>query len=470
MKFSSLHCAIPALIATLTVLISLPAYAQVTEMTMDNGLRVVVAESHAVPIVAVDVWVRAGTRREKPDEPGVAHYLEHMIFNGTPLHPTEESVDGSIEDLGGSIDAATSYDWAHFFTEVPTSGYSAATALLADVLEHSTLDADAVESERQIILDEIDRASDDPGENLQDTARSLIYDSQSAYARPITGTSDDVKAVTRDEIVTFYKTYYVPNNVTVVISGDVTTAEAQTAVKQAFGDWKESDTLPDDSTSNVSAYVPTSGTAPAAVKRLIQNDANESYLVMAFHAPPVCDTPDAWDMDVLLTLFGQGGNNRLNTELKVKQNLVTSIQADYLTQHDPGILTVTASMPTANVDAVQVGILDQIQQLRTTQIGSAELTAAKLALKASYLFDVDTDSGHADSLGFYDMIDSYQYDADYQSHIDSVTSADIQRIAIKYLDPSSYTLVLQVPPSDPITASSNSLSSLVLASDGRDTR
>jgi len=433
-------------------LLAKPASAQVTEVTLDNGLRVIVFESHAVPIVAVDAWVRAGTRRETQGQPGVAHFLEHLLFKGTPTHPDEESVDGTIEDLGGSLDAATSYDWAHFYTEVPATGYGQAISLLADILQHASLTSNSIEEERPIILDEISQNSSDPLTSMEDTVRGLIYTSDSAYSRSITGTADQVQAVTRDQIVAFYNTYYVPNNTTLVVSGDVNTGDVVKFAMAQFGAWAKSTTLPVDGDTQRSSYLIPTDDSSRIRKTLLQQDGSESYVVMGFPAPSVTDQPDAWDMDVLLTLLGQGGNNLLTTDLKIKGQLVNTIGADYLTQKDPGILTISASLPTANVQAVQDAILVEIKKLRTNLISDQVLMAAKNALKANYLFDVDTDSGHADSLGFYDCIDSYQYDVDYLKNIDAVTAADIQRIAQKYLDPESYAVVLQVPAPDVSTA------------------
>jgi zinc protease len=170
-------------------------------------------------------------------------------------------------------------------------------------------------------------------------------------------------------------------------------------------------------------------------------------------------------MDVLLTMLGQGGNNRLTEQLKDKAHLVDTISADYLTQKDPGILTISASMPTANVISVQAAILQQVKLMRDQPVSNSELEAAKNALKANYLFDVDTDSGHADSLGFYDEIDTYLYDINYLDRISSVTAGDIQNVAKKYLDPSAYAIALQIPPPDVSTVSSGSGHSLKLAID-----
>jgi zinc protease len=330
--FSRWFCYV-ALSVLLACFSTLCAEAQVSEITLDNGMRVIIAESHSVPIVAIDAWLSAGTRRESPNQAGVAHFLEHVLFKGTPTHPDEESVDGSIEDLGGTLNAATSYDWAHFYTEVPSAGCNDAITLLADILQHASLKQAAIDEERPIILDEVARDADDPLTSLTDTVRTLTYAPSCAYGRPITGSADAVREVTRDEIVHFYATYYAPNNLTLVVSGDVSPAEVQKCVSAEFGNWKKSTTLPLESSAERSSYRVVDSSDQPIQKSLIQKDANQSYLVMGFKAPSVAEQPDSWDMDVLLTMLGQGGNNRLTEQLKDKAHLVDTISADYLTLH-----------------------------------------------------------------------------------------------------------------------------------------
>ena len=324
--------------------------------------------------------------------------------------------------------------------------------MLADILQHASIKSDAVDEERSIIIDEIGRESDDPIASLTDTVRGIFYDSSSAYGRPITGSVDDVRSVTRDEVAQFYSTYYVPNNVTVVVSGDVTPTEVDSLVDEQFHNWKRSISLPDEGSAFASHYASVPTDASRIHRYLTQRDANQSYVVMAFSAPSVSDTPDAWTMDVLLTLLGQGPNNRLDTSLRQKLHLVDSISADYLTQRDPGVFTIAVSLPTSNVDVVQADILDQVRKVREAPVSDSELQRAKNALKSSYLFDVDTDSGHADSLGFYDSIGTYQYDVQYLDHVSSVTAEALMQVAQKYLDPDAYTVALQVPTPDVSTA------------------
>ena len=175
--------------------------------------------------------------------------------------------------------------------------------------------------------------------------------------------------------------------------------------------------------------------------------------MLGFHAPSVKDQPDAWTMDVLLTYLGQGGNNRLTLDLQRKRKLVTNVNANYLTQHDPGSLSITAECDPSNVDAVKQALLDEVQSLRDKPLSDADLAAAKHALLASYLFDAQTNSGRAGALGFYAVIDSARYDTDYIANFEKVTAAQVQSVAQKYLNPQAYTLVTLQPRTDPITAS-----------------
>lgn len=417
----------------------------VSEYTMPNGLRLITATNHAVGLVAIDAWVRAGVTAQPASQRGVAHYLEHVLFTGTALRPQENMIDGAIEDLGGSLNAATSYDWAHFYVEVPAANFGAALAVLGDVLQHATIDDKNVQAERPIILNEVARDMDNPSEDMMSEIRKLAYGRDRAYGETVTGTPSEVQAVTHDQIVSFYKTNYVPNNISLIVAGDVTPDQVQQEAARVFGDWTASADLP-------VAPDPPLSSQTTIQRSILRRGASASFMTLSFFAPSVKDQPDAWVMDVLLTLLGQGGNNRLDETLHKQAHLVDNISADYLTQRYQGLLTVTCSFPSGNPDAVEAAILDQIKRLRDEPVSDKELQGAKDSLFASYLFDVQTDTGKADALGFYDMIDSYRYDVDYVDHCQAVTAADIQRIARKYLTPDVYNIVEIIPYTDPENA------------------
>jgi len=265
------------------------------------------------------------------------------------------------------------------------------------------------------------------------------------YGRPLLGTEQSVSQMKRDTILDFYHTYYVPSNVTVVLSGNLSPDDGLAMATKAFGSWAAKP-LPSDKTlvPPRMSQITTRGTTDAV---------GRAYLVMGFNAPSVKDIPDAYAMDVLLTMLGQGGNDRLEADLLRKQKVVTTVSADYLTQHDPGVMTVRATFEPQDLDRVVAAIVAEIQSLRDTPVSPADLAAAKHALLSSYLFDVQTTSGRANALGFYNTIDTYQYDTNYIHNFEGVTAADIQAVAKKYLDPHAYALATLLPRSSPETAS-----------------
>jgi zinc protease len=420
-----------------------PELGPVTHRTLANGMQVLIAPSSSSDLETIDVWVGAGSRRETAANNGVAHFFEHLLFKGTPTKQPGE-IDAAIEDLGGSMDAATSYDWAHFYVTVGSSDAEAALDVLADAIRNSELRQHDMDDERSVILDEIARDDASPTELLKQQVDQIVFGDH-PYGRPIIGTEDNVTNMKRQTVLDFYRTYYVPSNVTLVMAGKVAPDDGMAMAQKAFGAW---------------AVKPLPADKLLPVDRMhdinVQNqsgDVSSGYLVMGFNAPSVKDIPDAYVMDVLLTLLGQGGNDRLEEDLLRKQKIVKSITADYLTQRDPGVMTITASFDPQNLNHVVSSILSEVETLRDSPVSDSDLAAAKHSLLANYLFDVQTDNGRAGALGFYNTIDSYQYDTGYIDNFESVTAQQVQAVAVKYLNPHAYALVTLTPKVDPQTAS-----------------
>lgn len=412
----------------------------VTEYTLPNGLQVLVAPSNVSDLVTMDVWVGAGTRRETAEQNGVAHFMEHLIFKGRK--PGE--IDAAIENLGGSFNAATSYDWAHFYVTVGSADTPAALAVLGDALMNSEMRQADMDSEKPVILSEMAREANSATTRVSRAFNALCFPTH-PYGRPLLGTASNISNMPRKTVVDFYHTYYAPANTTLILAGRITPEEGLTLAKKTFGAWPAR-AVPDDKT------LP----APPQTDirtRSLNAPVRRGFLQIGFRAPSVRDKPDVWVMDVLMTLLGQGGNNRLEQNLERRKKLVTAISTSYLTQRDPGTMSVTAEFDPGDYDAVRKAILDETAALRDTLVSPDEMNAAKHTLLASYLFDTQTNSGRADALGFYSRIDSYKYDTEYVGNFEAVTPALIQSVARKYLTPDAYTLVTLLPVPDPVTAS-----------------
>lgn len=416
----------------------------VSHYTLANGLQVLVAPNTNADLVTVDIWIGAGTRRETADTNGAAHFIEHLIFKGTPTREPG-AIDAAIEDLGGTLNAATSYDWAHFYVTVAASDAPAALSVLADAVMHASLRQADMDIERNVILSERARQLASPAERTREEAGALLFPTD-PYGRPLLGTPDNITNMTRQTVLDFYHANYVPSNVTLVLSGNITPETGRAIATQAFGDWPARPVPPQT--------VPAEPFPTEARAETLPGGGAQATMTLAWRAPAVSDQPDAWIMDVLLTYLGQGGNNKLDTDLRRKQKLVTTITANYLTQRDPGLLTVTAACAPGRVSDTRRAILQDIAALRDAPLPPADLSAAKRALLASYLFDSQTDSGRAGALGFYNTINTYTYDTEYIPHVLSVTGEQIQAVARRYLNPDIYTQVTILPRANPILAAS----------------
>lgn len=416
---------------------------KVTEYTLANGMQVLVAPSDAADLVTLDVWVGAGTRRETAANNGVAHFMEHLIFKGTPTRKPGE-IDAAIEDLGGSLNAATSYDWAHFYGTVDSADAPAALAILADALQNAQMRQADIDREKPVIINEMARDNNSPTGRVARAYNALEFPDH-PYGRPLLGTSAHISGMPRSAILDFYHTYYAPANATLVLAGKITPESGLALAQRDFGGWP-SQAVPVDKT------LPPAPQAGIREENLTAGTAH-GYLQIGFRAPSVQDAPDAWVMDVLMTLLGQGGNNRLEVDLQQHQKLVQAISTNYLTQRDPGSMSISAEFDPGNYTAVRAGILSEVTTLRDVPVPESDLEAAKHTLLASYLFDTQTNSGRANALGFYSRINSYRYDTEYVSHFESVTPAQLQAVARKYFDLSAYTIVTLLPTPNPVTAS-----------------
>lgn len=412
---------------------SLPAES-IKLKTLPNGLRVLVREAHEAPLVTVDLWVRAGSARETSETNGVAHFMEHLLFRGTAKRGRGE-VDRAIEELGATLNATTSRDWMHLYTTVASRYWQNALEVIADAVKNSALRPEDVEREQMIILDELARAADDPIRDANQRLAELLFRNH-PYRLPVAATRDSIIRIQREQIVQFYRKYYVPNNASLVIVGDVTEAEAFAAAQKFFGDWQKRE---------ITDPEPAAEPPPDAPRRAeFRVRRGLPTVGVAFLAPSVKEVADVCACDLLLALLGQ--RDGLLTRLLVGQGVATRVTTEFLTQRYPGIFSIVVELPQkgdpARVEAMVVGAL---QQLAKTPVSEAELSRAKREILGNYLFSMETTEGQASTLGFYEMIDTYLFATEYEKNVQAVSAEDIRRVVEKYLNPELRVVVYLLP-------------------------
>ncbi|MGQ9629892.1 MAG: M16 family metallopeptidase [bacterium] len=404
--------------------------------TLEDGMRVVVRENHASPIVAIDVWVNTGAINETDENSGISHFFEHMLFNGTPAHPSGD-ISYQIERVGGDLNAGTSYDFVHYYMEVASKDFDLAMELQADAIMHPSFEPSEIEKERGVILEEFRQGEDNPQRRLFNLFNSTAY-TVHPYRRRVIGSREVIESIGRQAFLDYHKKYYIPNNMTLVIVGDVDGERAFSKAAEVFKDFQPGP-LPDLSH-------PQEPPQESVRRRTEEMDVKLTYLMLGYRAPGAADMEDVYAMDVLATILGTGRSSRLNVEIKERRQLVSTISAFYVTQRDPGTLNIMAALEPGREEEVERAILEEIARVKSAPASPEELRKAKTLIKTSYAFANETNIDQASGLGFHDIVaGDYRLALTYPDEIEKVSAEDVLRVANKYLKDDAYTIVTIVP-------------------------
>ncbi len=406
---------------------------------LDNGLTLLVKEDHRRPLVAIEATVKAGVRTEgKFAGSGISHFLEHMIFKGTPTR-TASSINRQINSYGGQINGATSLDWTSFKITIPVEHFQEALSLLADCLSEPAFDANELEKERSVILNEIRLRRDNPESYLNQLLWSTAYTNH-PYKYPIIGDEPLFKRLTRDDLLEYYKSNYIPNNIVLSIAGDIETQSTKRIVQKVFANFQE---------ATISPMVKLEEPPQVNLKKILKGHAvNLAYLVLGFHTTSITH-PDVYPLDTLAIILGQGKSSRLYQELCQKRRLIYSVEAYNFTPFDAGLFSISGELEADNLDKVIEAILREIDGIKESRFQEGELEKAKRIVLSDYLFENQTLESQAHLLASGEITaGDFNFLARYVEGINSVRKEDIVRVARQYLTKDNLTIVALVPESE----------------------
>ena len=391
--------------------------------TLPNGLELIVEEDHSAPVVSVQAWVKSGSIHEGEWlGAGLSHFLEHMLFKGTPTRGPQDFAR-AVQDHGGYINAYTSFDRTVYWIDAPARALSQALELLSDALMNSSLPAEELVKEQEVIRREFAMGFDDPdavaGKQLFATAFN-----QHPLRHPVIGHLDIFNKLTRDDLAGYYRARYAPNNIFFVIVGDVNGDAVQTELAGHFQNYPRR-ALPD-------ILVPRE---PAQLGRREQHTEFPTELTrfgVAWHVPEITH-PDLPSLDLLATVLGGGRSSRLYRRLRDELGLVHSIDAWCYTPASAGIFGVDAVLDPDNRDAVQKEFLAQLERIRTEGVSAAELGKARRQFLSQQLNALTTMRGKATDLGTnWLYARSLSFTHDYLAAAQRVTGDDLRRVASAY--------------------------------------
>ncbi|MBI2997092.1 MAG: insulinase family protein [Deltaproteobacteria bacterium] len=427
-----------ALLATGLLAVPRPAStAEVQEVVLENGLKVLLLENHKSPAVTFQVWYRVGSRNEIDGKSGLSHFLEHMMFKGTVKTGPEE-YSRIIAKNGGRSNAFTSSDVTVYFATMSRDKIGIAIDLEADRMANARLDGKFFEPEKKVIMEERRlRTEDSPVSALAEITGAVTY-TVHPYRRPVIGWMGDIEGLTREDLREHYRTYYAPNNAFLVVVGDFSTPEILAQIKAGFGKIPRGPASP-----KVSVEEP-----PQRGERrvILKKEAELPVLLLDYHVPNT-ESPDSFALDLLTTVLAGGRSSRLYQELVYRKRLAQSVDTDYSgLSVDPTVLSISARvMPDKDPSEVERAIDALLNQLRSEPVSEREIEKAKNQVEAAFVFGQDSVSGQARRIGFYEITTRWQDLESYLPGIRKVTAADILRVAKKYLDPDRRTVGILIP-------------------------
>jgi len=404
---------------------------------LGNGLTVIHQYLPATPVVMADVWVRAGAIAEPVEWSGMAHFLEHMIFKGTPtLAPGE--FDWLIESRGGATNAATSHDYAHFFITTAAQYLGDTLPHLADLLLHATIAEDEFVRERDVVLEEI-RASYDSPDWLGFQALSESIYQHHSYGRSVLGTEANLMLRSPEQMHRFHKHYYQPENMTVVIVGEVDQESTLNLVNKAFEEFTQPADLPP---VEVKAEPPIT-----AVRRqeLYLPRLEQARLLMGWIGPGVEQLSDAYGLDLLSVLLADGRSSRLVRELREERQLVYDISSSFSLQRDSSLFTIGACLEPQHLEEVEELICEHLWELQRTPVSDVELKRCQRLLCNDYIFSTEAPSQLAGLYGYYNTIATAELAVSYPSRIQCLKPLDLMQLTQQYLSPEHYAITLLKP-------------------------
>jgi zinc protease len=408
-----------------------------TSVVLDNGLTVLVQEVHTAPLASVWCWYKVGSKDEVTGLTGVSHWVEHMNFKGTTNIPRDQ-VKGIIEKFGGSWNGYTWIDQTTYMETASTAGLDRMLFIEAERMANCLYDPDDCESERTVIISELQGSENDPDTLVEQDVIAAAYKVH-PYRHPTIGWLSDLQTMTRDDLFQYYRRHYVPNNATVVVVGDVDTDDVLARVEKQFGSIP-----PGPAPRRVSVVEPEQlGERRVEVSR----EGTTAYLKLAYHAPAVGD-PDFMPMLVLdAILSGAKGLNlwssfrtpppqrsaRLYRAL-VERRLASAVGAGLLPTEHPFLYLISATamegVRPQDVEGAATATLDEVARNGITE---RELVKAKSQLRARLVFENDSVTNLGHQLGYFQTVARLDIYQDAPNRIAAVTQDQVEGVAKKYL-------------------------------------
>ncbi|TDI96348.1 MAG: insulinase family protein [Caldithrix sp.] len=406
----------------------------VKKIVLDNGLTVLIKENHNAPIAAIFSYVKAGYFNESDRLAGISHLIEHMFFKGTRKRGVGQ-LARETKSLGGFLNASTIYDHTLYYTVLPSKNFAQGLDIQADALMNSIFDPDELQKETEVVIQEAKRKLDTPSAVATEKMFELAFEKHRMRRWRI-GTEDGLRAFTREDFLSFYKNLYRPENIILVVVGDVATNAVLNEIEKRYADFEKGSLLKEES--------PPEPQQSQFKYNIVRGDVQQSYLRLGFHTPEIFHA-DTYALEILAFILGHGRSSRLFQVIKEEKELVHSISAYNYSLEDLGIFVVDATAKPENLREAEIALFSEIAKLCTDSVTAEELTKSRNLLESLLAFSVESVSGQASILASYEALGDYRLAETYMERLYEVSAEDVRRVAGKYLTLKNCSLLEYVP-------------------------
>jgi len=410
---------------------------QVVEHKLANGLKVLLLKESRAPIISVQVWYRVGSRNEELGKTGLSHLAEHLMFKGTAKYGPKV-FSRLVQKAGGQDNAFTSRDYTAYFQNGPKTELKRWLEMEADRMQGLQVDEEAFRTEQQVVVEERRmRTEDDPVSFLMEETMAAAFKAH-PYQWPVIGWFHDINSLTRDDFLKYYRRFYIPNNSTVVVVGDIDTPEALKAVQAAFGSIPAGPEPPKVTAQEPRQY--------GERRVVVHREAQLPFVLMVYHVPNWQEA-DAYPLEMLNRILSQGRSSRIYHHLVYQKRLALSAGADYaFDTADPTAFTLYAQpLPGKTAEQLEEGLEAEIEKLQRELAPEKELTKAKNQIQSQFYMSLDSLFFRGMLLGRLETVAHWQLIKIFIPKMMQVTAEDVRRVAKKYLVPENRTVGVLSP-------------------------
>lgn len=412
---------------------------------LPNGLTII-AEHLPVEAVNLNIWLNVGSALEPESINGMAHFMEHMVFKGTPKLPSGE-FERLVEQQGAVMNAATSQDYTHFYITTAPKDFAKLAPLQWEVLLNPSIAEDAFERERSVVLEEIRRSDDNPNRRCFRKVIETAFE-KLPYRRPVLGPVEIISQLQAQQMRDFHQSWYQPNSMTASVVGNLPVEELIDIVTDSFTEADNSRNIPEIPRSPNINLIPESPFTEIVRHEVVDEAIQQPRLMMVWRVPGLTELYETYALDVLATILSQGKTSRLVRDLREERGLVYSIGMSNMSHRHQGVFYVSARLPEENLAEVEAAIAHHIHTIQQESVTETEIKRIRTLVANRFIFANETPSDRANLYGYYQsIVGDLAAALHYPQNIQALESSDIQQAALKYLPVDAYGVVVFRPKS-----------------------